>query len=188
MADFNVDLKTLSVNNPNSEVVTEYCLVSAFKRIRLCSASSSKCIVTLEWTYELESKSKPYCQMHVIPPGNKWVSEPYDVVLPFLRLNIKTVDPAGELTVHVNGLEKVETSAAPETFVEYPNVPDVVVKPAVSRKVIKNGSMSDSRLPQFVPKGSILCGSFSSAIKFLPNGEPGQVLTMSDSGPVWLAQ
>lgn len=197
-----------------NEFVGDFCHVDHYKKLKVAAVSDVILQVSLEWSpdgLEPVPGIRPFISSYRIP-SEMWKIDFFKVFLPYCRIRVTNASGSKNnylnLFVYPVGVNKSykeeEKVIQPQMKQEEKNEEKIKKKLFFSRgqspgpnrsvkvedKVEKKDSnlpMVDYRLPQFVPRNSILTGDKNGRISCHPVGQPGEYLMVDSDGQVaWM--
>jgi hypothetical protein len=178
------------------EYVSEYVKVDHWKRIRINSFSDVILQVNHEWIHSLDGTIDQPMKNTSRTPSHMWKSELHSVIFNYVR--VRCINQSGKknekLVIILSGCGLTgyeEKESIPEKIEEKIEEKEEEKEEKKHRGFFRKKQErplscgNDPRLPGFISKSSILCGSKMGKIQCLAPGNIGEILQMTELGPTW---
>ena len=185
-------LNTKTPLSDNIDRIGEFVNVRRFESLRVSAKSDVAFKVLLEWSPDGLEKA---LESPLLVPAGQWKSEKFEKLMPFVRLHLINTSgtPNKVLQVIVEPSGGSQNMAAPIDAAAEDKKNKSPLRRFIDKGKSKKRESSsssrdeparDSRLPDYIPQGTILVGAKSGKVQCLARGNPGDVLTVDKEGNI----
>lgn len=187
-------LNTKTPLSDNIDRICEFVNVRRYESLRVSAKADVASKVVLEWSPDGLEKA---LESLLLLPAEQWKTEKFEKLMPFVRLHL--INTSGKpnkvlqvITEPVGGVSTPSHAIDASAEDKKNKSPlrrfmDKKSKKSAPVSVSSSDPSRDSRLPDYIPQGTILIGGKSGKVTCIARGNPGDVLTVDKEGNIcWM--